>query len=327
MNKLSITNLQSGGLITNYYCSSKCRHCLYGCSPSWKKEYITSETARKNFEKVIELGCYTLHIGGGEPFLNTNGLLETTKTAFEQNLNIEYIETNSSWYKDEKSALEILNQLKKNRVNTLLISMSPFHNEHIPFKKVKNVIEACEKTGLSVFPWIHDFYKELNAFDDNVTHTLEEYKEQFGENYVEYIPSRYWIHFGGRAIETYKNIYDLKPIDRMLNDSKVCNELTDTSHFHVDLFGNYIPGLCSGLSIKVSDLGNSLENEKYPILTTLYNNGIKGFLELAKSKYGFNPKTEYLSKCHLCLEIRSFLIKERKVNSIELQPLEFYDNL
>lgn len=36
----SIDRLQSGGVITNYTCTSRCAHCLYGCSPGWPKEYM-----------------------------------------------------------------------------------------------------------------------------------------------------------------------------------------------------------------------------------------------------------------------------------------------
>ena len=54
---------------------------------------------------------------------------------------------------------------------------------------------------MNVFPWIHDFYKDINNFDDKKTHILNEYKKQYGENYIKNIPSRYWIHFGGRANE------------------------------------------------------------------------------------------------------------------------------
>jgi len=35
--KLKIGRLASGGIITNYFCTSTCRHCLYNCSPRWEK--------------------------------------------------------------------------------------------------------------------------------------------------------------------------------------------------------------------------------------------------------------------------------------------------
>ena len=97
MNPLHISYLQSGGLITNYYCTSRCRHCLYGCSPSWPKEYIDKDTARMNFKKIKSLNCFSVHIGGGEPFLKADLLESVLEAASEEGIGIEYIETNSSW--------------------------------------------------------------------------------------------------------------------------------------------------------------------------------------------------------------------------------------
>ncbi len=326
MKSLNITSLYSGGLIPNYYCSSRCRHCLYCCSPAWLKKYITREKAVDNFRLIKSMGCYSVHIGGGEPFLDVNGLAQVLTAAREENMQIDYVETNSSWYKDEGSAVEMLNRLKETGLRTLLISMSPFHNEYIPFIKVKGVISACRKTGVSVFPWIQEFYPELEMFDENKKHSLDEFREKFGKDYIENIPFRYWIHFGGRAIRTYKEIYPLKPVAEILNASKGCMELTDTSHFHADLFGNYIPGLCSGISIKMNDLGEPLNKDEYPFITVLYNKGVNGLLETAAAS-GFNPGREYFSKCHLCFDIRQYMIKDKKLNSKELQPVEYYDNV
>jgi hypothetical protein len=63
--RIAINHLDSGGLITNYYCTYRCRHCLYGCSPGGKRN-----TLEKNVLKVKGLGCNSIHIGGGEPFLS-----------------------------------------------------------------------------------------------------------------------------------------------------------------------------------------------------------------------------------------------------------------
>ena len=327
MTQLFINNLSSGGLITNYYCSSKCKHCLYACSPKWDKEYISTELTSKIFKKIKKLNCHSIHIGGGEPFLDTGSLFKVLKIADNENINIQYIETNSSWLKNESESIDILKTLKKLNVNTLLISISPFHNEHIPFYKVKELIKLCNKASINIFPWIQDFYKDISYFDENKTHTLDEYKKQYGENYIKNIPSRYWIHFGGRANELYKNIYDKKDINHILNTDLRCLELSDVSHFHIDLSGNYIPGLCSGFSINFNDIGDYLDINKYPFINNLYTGGIKSFLNIAKEKYGFIPEKKYLSKCDLCLDIRKFMVLKKGVNSIELQPFEFYKNL
>ncbi len=325
--EFEIKRLQSGGIITNYYCTSACGHCLYYCSPRWQKDYIDRRVLRKILEKIKNLGCYSVHIGGGEPFLNLDGLKMVVEVTRSMSVHIEYIETNSSWFKGRESAVKILSSLREKGLSTLLISMSPFHNEHIPFYKVKGVMEACRATNINVFPWISEFYPEIDEFDDKTTHTLKEYERRYGGNYLTRIPSRYWVHFGGRALKTFAGVYGAKDYRDIVSLNKAgCSELLDVSHFHIDLFGNYIPGLCSGLALRYDDLGKSIPQEEYPFLTTLYRQGIDGFFNLAAREYDFKPSREYLSKCDLCFDIRHFLTMKVGVNSKELQPKGYYEN-
>ncbi len=324
---MKISRLHSGGLITNYYCTSRCAHCLYACSPFWSKQYITPGTVRNNFRKIKSLGCFSIHIGGGEPLLQPDRLAETLEIADEEGINIEYVETNSSWFREETSTIQLLKRLKESGLTMLLISISPFHNQYIPFYKVKGVINASRKAGVAIFAWIEEFYHEIDRFSDKETHHLDEYRQMFGEDYVKMIPGRYWVHLGGRAIQTYRDVFELKSLDVILENTAGCHELTDTSHFHVDLFDNYIPGLCSGLSVRIDDLGKELISDVYPIISILYREGIKGFYEYAKSEYQFRPAEKYLNKCHLCNDIRSYLVLGKKLRSTELQPEEYYQNV
>jgi hypothetical protein len=325
---LQIKRLHSGGLITNYYCTSRCRHCLYACSPRWEKRYIEGERAAGNFRKIRELGCFSVHIGGGEPLLNPQGLKAVLAAAREAGVGVEYVETNSSWFTHQDAAVALLRDLKKLGLPTLLISISPFHNEHIPFARVKGVIAACRIAGIQAFPWINEFYREIDSFDDAQPHGLEEYAARFGDDYLPRLPGRYWIHLGGRAVETFKTIYPGRSLEAVAAESRGgCRELLDTRHFHFDLDGRYIPGLCAGLAIKGEDLGQPLAPEAYPLLTTLFNTGVQGLLDLAAQHHGFQPGRSYISKCHLCLEIRSYLAAQTQSPFSELQPRPFYENL
>ena len=285
------------------------------------------ETLLQIVQKIKDLGCYSVHIGGGEPFLDLDGLKSVVEVLRSVSVTIEYVETNSSWFRGRESALEILSVLKKKGLSTLLISMSPFHNEHIPFYKVKGVIEACKETTMNIFPWISEFYPEINAFDDRIPHPLSAYESRYGDNYLAKIPSRYWVHFGGRALKTFAGVYGTKDYRDIVSVSKGgCSELLEVSHFHIDLYGNYIPGLCSGLAIRCQDLGEKLDHQDYPFLTTLYQGGIERFLDLVTNDYGFRPSREYLSKCDLCFEIRYYLVMQLVVNTHELQPRGYYEN-
>ncbi len=320
-----IPSLYSGGIITNYFCSSKCRHCLYRCSSILPKKFIDLEMVNTICEVIQKKGNPTLHIGGGEPFLKAEKLPKVVDLILTHGFFIEYIETNSSWWKDESSANLILRKLKKAGLNDLLISISPFHNEYIPFYKVINVMNSAKKLGFSILPWVADFISDITTLDINTTHTLEEFEKVFGSEYKKSILNRYWIHIGGRAIEFLDDILPKKTLKEILKSSPCNRDLENTSHFHIDLYGNYIPGLCSGLAIKVEDILNTINEKKYPLLNILHKYGVKGLYEFAKTYFGYVPKKDlYINKCHLCLEIRDFLKKEKHADFLELNPMDFY---
>lgn len=325
-----IKKLRSGGLITNYFCTSSCKHCLYKCSPQWEKRYIDPDTAEKNLMSIRSLGCRSVHIGGGEPLLRPDELGRVLEIAAEVGVTVEYVETNSSWFQDIESAKALLARLHQKGLQTLLVSISPFHNEQIPFSRVQGVIEAARQVGVGIFPWITDFISDLSQFDPAKSHSLDEYRQVYGDNYLMQILQRYWIHLGGRALETFRPLLGKKTFQQILaeNPAGCAAELTDTSHFHIDLFGNYIPGLCSGLAIFRDDLGTPLSNDKYPILLDLYEKGIRELFQFARQYYRFSPqKTSYINKCDLCTEVRTHLAKNDYNKSNELNPEEFYSRV
>ncbi len=327
MAELKIKRLVSGGLISNYFCASRCRHCLYNCSPNWEKNYIDPRTAEENLRTIRKLGCSSVHIGGGEPLLRPDALGDILEITAKVGVTVEYVETNSAWFKDIHSATAMLVKLRNQGLQTLLVSISPFHNEYIPFSKVKGVIEAARQTGIRIFPWISEFIADLSALDAAGTHALTEFETLFGRDYVMRLPQRYWIHMGGRALEAFRPYLADKSAQQIIdiNAGNCATELLSTGHFHLDLFGNYIPGLCSGLSIARDDLGKPLPAEKYPVLTALFHEGIRGIFKMALEKFDYTPaKENYINKCDLCTEIRTLFVKNDFGGPAELNPKEFY---
>jgi len=324
-NSLKIDRLISGGVITNYFCSSRCRHCLYNSSPSWKKEYITPQMADKVFKTLKKFGVYSVHIGGGEPFLNFEGLKKVVEKANENGVYIEYIETNASWVENEKKAKQKLKDLKSLGIETILVSISPFHNEYIPLKKVLKLINLLKEVGIEIFPWVEGFLPEIKRFDIEKTHPFSEYIDTFGENYVKSLPLRYYLTLNGRAIKTFEEFFPKKSIEEILENSSPCHELNSKTHFHMDLFGNFIPNPCVGFKISIDDLGKDLDDKKYFFVNMLYTKGIHELFRFAKENFGYKPQKSYLHKCSLCFDIRRFLVLKKNVEAFDLGPREFYE--
>jgi hypothetical protein len=168
---------------------------------------------------IRSLGCRSVHIGGGEPLLKPDKLCTILEIASGVGIAVEYVETNSSWFQDIEPAKALLSQLRAKGLPTLLVSISPFHNEQIPFSRVQGVIEAARGVGVGIFPWISDFITDLSQFEPTQTHSLDEYRQLNGENYLMQVLQRYWIHLGGRALETFRPLLGNKSWQQILAEN------------------------------------------------------------------------------------------------------------
>jgi hypothetical protein len=159
---------------------------------------------------------------------------------------------------------------------------------------------------------------------------MDEFEAVFGRDYRRRIPERYWLHLGGRALETLGDVYPWHPPAQILAQSPLscAAVLADSSHFHIDLYGHYIPGLCAGLAIAMEDLGRPLPAGKYRLLDRLAATGIRGLYDLACENHGYVPRrSTYLNHCDLCTDIRRHLIGLTRTHFAELAPSGFYDEL
>ena len=320
---LCIDTLYSGGVITTYHCTARCAHCLYAASPEREEDYMSQETAREVFAALKSAGVKSVHIGGGEPLLDPDGLYAVLKAAVFEKIRVEYVETNASWYVNDKKTKEVLKNLLHHNVHTLLISVDPFHNEYVPFSKVKRLIGVCEVSGMGVFSWQMKYYKSVAGMGKG-RHTLEEYEAKYGQGFIKDVLAGYGLTVNGRALALLGKYFGKNKLETVLNAS--CRELQSTGHFHADLYQKYIPPGCAGLGIDLEDIGQPLEKDKYPLITLLYEQGTNGLLDFAVKK-GFSAQDEYFNKCDLCLDIRKYLLENAPDDYPEITPEGFYHSL
>lgn len=91
--------------------------------------------------KLRRLDCRSLHIGGGEPFLDIEGLVGLIGAIRKSGINLEYIETNAAWITgDDARDRSILADIAGAGGDCVMVSADPFHIEFIPFWKPKKLL-------------------------------------------------------------------------------------------------------------------------------------------------------------------------------------------
>lgn len=321
-----ISELATGGIMTNYDCSVRCAHCRHKASPTRNGGFMSVEMMDKIIKKLEQVNCKSVHIEGGEPFLYPKELLGIVQQINNSSLHLEHIVTNCSWYQNQKETKNILKSLKEYGLGRLLLKVGPFQNENIPLKKVQNVAKVAEQLGINVMIWDNEVYPEVASFDASKTHSLKKYLKKYGDDYMKKLAACYNVTFAGRSFSAYENYLSKYSVSDLLTQNQGCHhDFPTANHFHVDSFGNFIFSHTNGITIDIEDLGSNIDPKKYPYLTILLNGGVNSLYKLATSQYNFKPKTDgYISKCHLCYELRKFLVVDNAIESPDLQPLDFY---
>ena len=323
MKKLEIRKpLRHAGIMPNYQCTAACRHCLYACSPSYGDGYMTESTMDEMFGLLREGGCRSVHIGGGEPFLDFEGLLTLLEQARIFGIVVDYIETNGYWATDEELIRKCLSALRKVGGDTFCISVDPFHCEHVPYKRPLHLARVCGKEGFGYFLWQERFLQMLRHVDPEVPHDRYSLEKSIGKNYILDTANTYGIRIGGRAIQIEQEFSLCKPLENLL-DEKPCLELASTGHFHVDMYNQFILPGCTGLQLPLKEVVYGVEPRRYPVYESLYFGGVATLHRIALEHGFVADEKGYTSSCTLCFFIRKFL--SEKGIFTELNPKHYVE--
>jgi hypothetical protein len=319
---IQISALYHGGIMVNYRCTAACRHCLYACSPSREAGYITPEAMRTVCGLLRAGRCRSVHIGGGEPFLDFKGLLAAVRELRNAGIRLDYVETNAFWA-GLPDALEQLRRLRAEGVETLCISLDPFHAEYVPYGRPLELARLCETAGMDFFLWKETFTLPLSRLEPQKSHTRAEMEARLSPGYLREAVRTYGIRFGGRAVALERAYNPLLPYETLV-DAEPCGGLLSADHFHVDLRACFIPPECTGLRLPLAELLEGIPSGRYPVFEALYRRGPAGLLDLARER-GFEPDPSgYPSKCALCFDLRRYL---SQYGYAELDPEHYEESL
>jgi hypothetical protein len=311
---------------------------MYACSPKWKG-WISEEDLKRILSQLagriqpsrygpehVELN-YGLHFTGGEPFLQYELLLKAVEIANELGIPSTFVETNSYWCTSDQASKEKLRLLKAKGLKGTLISVNPYYLEYVPFERTERGIKISQEVfGEGNVMIYQRGYRELfKKLGIKGRISVEDYLNLVkGEDLKRGVE----MFLMGRATYKLKGLYSKYPPSYFL--SQPCHPaLLRSWHNHFDNYGNYLPGYCGGISL--GDCRNldlickeGVDVDNHPILKFLIGADFEGLLKFAQN-FGYNEKSEgYVSKCHLCLDIRRHLAKE---GFAELEPKEFYSHL
>jgi len=309
---------------------------MYACAPTWPAQWMSDHDVERILAQLAgtiqgsprgpdTIGLnHGLHFTGGEPFLNFDLLRKAVQTARDLNIPSLFVETNCYWSINEELTREKLGQLKTAGLHGILISVNPFILEYVPFERTERAIRiSAEVFGGNVITYQEFFYHQFKDLNVNGTLSFETYLRRAGAHslsYIELLPL-------GRACYALERLYPTHPASTFFGASCMA-ELTRPWHIHVDNYGNYITGYCGGLSLgdaRHLDALRQINLDDRPILRALVTD-VKDLYELGEA-YGYADRDEgYVSKCHLCVDIRRHIVQKTDMFK-ELSPREFYQHL
>ena len=311
---------------------------MYACSPKWR-DWISEEDLEKILHQLagkiipspygpdaVSLN-YGLHFTGGEPFIKFELLMKAVEIASRLKIPSTFVETNCYWAVDDETTREKLQLLKNAGLKGILISVNPYYLEHVPFERTERAIKISREIFTeNVMIYQLNYYLMFKRLGVKGRLKLEDYLEMSeGDDLAENVE----VLLMGRATYKLKNLHPKYPADYFL-DQPCWPPFLREWHNHFDCYGNILPGYCGGISLgdcrRLNEiLREGLNLDGKPILRFIVGQDFKGLLKFSR-ELGFKESDEgYISKCHLCLDIRKFLVEQEEFE--ELKPKEFYLHL
>jgi hypothetical protein len=334
MNKLPIPEPFSGGILLSYKCTGACKHCMYACSPRWDADWLSVEDAEIILSQLAEklgdrypasgrIGVNEgIHFTGGEPFLNFDLLLQLTEIADRLGIPSTFVETNCFWCQGDETTREKLVALKRAGLDGILISANPFILEQTPFERTERAVRISQQVfGGNVIVYQRFFYDQFRQLGLKGTLAFEDYLKTAGHG-LQYVE----LFANGRVPYKLAHLYERYPAKHFFGAS--CQrELIRDWHIHVDNYCHFVPGYCGGLSLgdarNLDVLCRGIDLDELPVLKALLSS--LGDLYDLGQQFGYEEREGYISKCHLCLDIRRHLARWGEFK--ELRPRAFYERL
>lgn len=292
------------GLFITDECNIRCSHCWFDSGPNRKtrmrlKEAINYIDQARRIP-TVEWISFT----GGEPFLVPEMLLNLVGYASERGLHTECV-TNCFWAETEEKAEKQLRELVDAGLYVINISVDDFHQQYIPFERVRNCYEASKRLALRVVIMCTVARSSRLRINEVAMRLDYEGIRIIGEKKKSPV-SALAMETGfvpvGRGAEIPKEewLIGYSPIEgpcrAVLQDIGIASS------------GRVLPCCSAASLVEDAALGNANEKSlaelieaasKQPLFKILSSKGPTGLSDLLDAKH----QDRYVNQCHLCYEM------------------------
>ncbi len=289
-------------LDVTYKCSARCRHCIFASSPE-KGGLMTIEDARTYLSETKKLGLTGLDviITGGETLLFFERTLGIVQVAADLGMApIRSIQSNGAWCISDELTHQRLTALHNAGLQGMYFSVDPFHQEFVPLENVRRGIKISE----DIFGAEHVAVSSRAFLEAEVMPSVEEYIEMIVKSPPIFVARAAW------ALSEY---IPKIPLEQILDmNCRGGNHDIDPSsvwQINVDAYGYVSSWICSGIllgdahKIPFAEIVSRPLEKQPQLVQDLVERGPAAMLSMAE-KHGFQPKEQYVSKCHFCWDIR-----------------------
>jgi hypothetical protein len=251
-------------------------------------------------------------------------LLRGTRIATELGIPSTFVETNCYWCTRDDTTRARLEQLKASGLRGIMISVNPYYLEFVPFERTERAIRIALQVfeeNVMIYQW--SYFRAFRRLGITGKVPLRDYLDLMrGEDLAE----RVEMFLAGRTVYSLSELYPQYPPEYFFDEA--CQPpFLRSWHNHFDNYGNWMPGYCAGISLggwRDLDelLARGVDLDQHPILAYLAEGDLRGLLSFAEGLGYARCGEGYISRCHLCLDIRMHLSAEERFE--ELAPREFY---
>jgi len=290
-------------------CNSQCVYCQASAGP-WRSEVMAVRDARNYLAEAVSVAdLESFLVFGGEPMLYPARVIAIFKEA--QRVGIPTVEmlTNGVWGRDKEKAERFAKRLKSAGLNRLGISVDAFHLEYIPLEYPRNAAEASLRAGIEKVTWNVAVIESLNAanhYDTMTAHILKELEPVGIEAHVHKVVA------AGRALEAIPQYFQKTQLEGPCEgETPMENTLTNPQCLTIEPSGSV--DVCWHLSIgnaketPLSRIITEYDWQRNPLIKALAEEGPMALLKRQKPLARRFDKSEYVNKCHLCVEVRKRL--------------------